>query len=536
MNFSALVDSLTFDALQLEWLKDQLRPAGAAGRRAAAHFEPYASGREEAAAARLSAIWTLAQNLQVSQADAVASVFRSLPDALPILARVCVGEVLEDADLLELQRFLDGAKSVSELLADAYERKYFGSAAREVAEMLEPGRTAEGFYLDCAFDETLRAERAKAQGAAAEESAARARLAQRVTDELGRPDIGSGEFIIMRDEVPTLPPGLRVTREAPTYYLCELELDEAALDALQRREEADASVAGAERSVRERLSATVRDRGEDLRELSGALGDLDLLIAQVRFTQRHRCIVPEIVDDGSLDLEDARYLPLADALEREHRRYEPISISFDRVCVVTGPNMGGKSAALRTCGFLALLCAFGIPVPARSARIGLMDRVGWLGIASLEREEVLLSTFAREIVRLNELLNDPAHRMLLLVDEFARTTTPREGQALSSALVLALRRRKRTAILATHLSGVASSSKAPHFAVRGLRRLPTGKAHDLKAALDELTDAMDYRLAEIDEDVQPAGDAIALARLLGTDDALIADATQALEKTAAWSL
>ena len=134
--------------------------------------------------------------------------------------------------------------------------------------------------------------------------------------------------------------------------------------------------------------------------------------------------------------------------------------------------MGGKSVALRTCGFVAVCAAFGLPVPAARARLGLFDRIAWLGIGREEPMGGLLSSFAREVLALKELLTSDAVRLLVLADEFARTTNPREGKALVVALLERLRARGACGLAATHLEGVAEAAGARHFAVRGLREIP----------------------------------------------------------------
>src|SRR5581483_331796 len=111
-----------------------------------------------------------------------------------------------------------------------------------------------------------------------------------------------------------------------------------------------------------------------------------------------------IVAERSVRFTNARYLPLQYELETQGRRYEAISLELSDAAVLTGPNMGGKSVALRTCGFIALLAAFGIPVPAERAECAIFDEIAWLGIGAQEELGGLLSSFAREVVRLNELL------------------------------------------------------------------------------------------------------------------------------------
>jgi DNA mismatch repair ATPase MutS len=200
--------------------------------------------------------------------------------------------------------------------------------------------------------------------------------------------------------------------------------------------------------------------------------------------------------------------------------------------------MGGKSVALRTCGFVALLAAFGIPVPAQSAECALFDEIAWLGIGAQEELGGLLSSFAREVVRLNELLARPAAHALLLIDEFARTTTPMEGKALLVALIRSLRRRGRLAFIATHLGGIAADAQVRHFAVRGLRNVPkAAPAGDLQAALASLADSMDYAVFEVRDGGWHQADAVALAHLLGLDDDIVAEAAHVLqgEPSTSWT-
>ncbi len=134
----------------------------------------------------------------------------------------------------------------------------------------------------------------------------------------------------------------------------------------------------------------------------------------------------------------------------------------------------------------------------------------------------LLSAFAQEVVRLRDLLARDARRLLVLVDEFARTTTPLEGKALLVALLRRLRDRAACGLAATHLAGVAVEAGARHFAVRGLRGIPqpppTGDLHQALAALAE---SMDYTIAEVGDDASTVADAIALASLLGLDAELV---------------
>jgi len=205
-----------------------------------------------------------------------------------------------------------------------------------------------------------------------------------------------------------------------------------------------------------------------------------------------------------------------------------VGIDFDAL-VISGPNMGGKSVCLLTCGFVATCAAFGLPVPAARARVGLFDRIGWLGTGRSAHVGGLLSSFAAEVLALKDVLAGDVPRLLLLADEFARTTTPHEAKALSVALLARLRERHACALLATHLEGLAAAAGVRHFAVRGLLGIPTPPpAEDVGDALALLAESMDYRVAEVGVDDAPRADAIALTALLGLDRAFVEAAYRAL--------
>jgi len=537
MNFGGLVDTVTRSALRLTWLEAALEPVSEYGRRSVAAIVPFAPGEEAQAQTQATNIVESARVLDASRVDAIRDALRSAPDATPAIARAGMGGVLSDANFLELQRFLDIVARVDALVdTGGLSLKCGNAGSADVARVLERGRAGKfGFYLADEFDSGLGDARARAAQAQAEFDSARGRLAARIAERLHRDEISGSEFIVMRDALNgPLPPEVHVVREAPTYLLCELELDEPALRALTRRDEAVDAVGQTEESARVALSQAIRERAHDLQTVAQRLGEIDVLDARVRFVHHYDAIAPEIAADSVVECENVSFLPLRAELEREDRRYEPISLNLHDVAVLTGPNMGGKSVALRTGGFVAVLAALGLPVPATSARIGLFDEISWLGIGGDEDGGGLLSSFAREVVRLRDLLERRAERGLLLVDEFARTTTPHEGKALLIALVDALRKRGKLAFVATHLTGVASATGARHFAVRGLRSVPKQRsaARDLNAALAALGNSMDYSIVEVVDGADRHGDAIALAHLLGLDEEIVALAGRVLVEEA----
>ncbi|MDP9107026.1 MAG: hypothetical protein M3N49_13980, partial [Candidatus Eremiobacteraeota bacterium] len=264
-----------------------------------------------------------------------------------------------------------------------------------------------------------------------------------------------------------------------------------------------------------------------------ALGALDHELARVAFSHRWDGCIPEVAPD-EIAFVEATFSPLAEALAARGRGYTTLFLDLHGVAVLTGPNMGGKSAALATTGFLCACTALGVPPPARAAALPLLDAIVWIGGEGPEDRARLLSSYAAEVVRARDTLATASPRTLVLVDEFARTTGPREGRALLIAFAEALRERGAFALIATHFDGVAEAAGAPHLRIAGVRidQLESVEPNDLDAALDAINGAMDYRIVEAGA-TEPVSDALALARLLGLD-ARVVERARALNDAPGW--
>lgn len=524
------------EAIGATWLLAAIAPGGALGRAASERgTRRFLRGDEAAARTAIERVDALAREVDAARLAALRATIAGAPDITPVLARASAGAALGDVDFFEIGRFLGALAEVAEPVSGWF-AGVAGPFYGTLQTALSPGRSATGgFYLAGAFDPELANARAEVNARQAAYDVARNGLLERIARYAGADSVRDGEFVLMRDRaLGPLPPEIRVVRESPAYLLCDVSLDDAALGALAARDAASARVAECEESVRARLSEAVAAASSSLAFACEALGDFDVLAARAQFAQRYRCVVPQIAEAAPIAFADARFLPLEETLGRHGRRYAPISLELEGVGVVTGPNMGGKTAALRTLGFLAVCASVGVPVPAASARLPLFDEIAWLGIAARAGDdEGLLSSFGSEVVALRDFLSRDLARPLVLIDEFARTTSPREGRALLVAVLEALHERGALALAATHLANVAPGGAA-HFAIGGLHALPprAGAPLDLEAALRRIGRAMDYRLHRVASDAAPPADAIALADALGLDPTLIARALGEIHRSA----
>ena len=529
MNLGALCEPRAASSIGWEWLRAELEPLSDYGDRVFSKIHPFLPGEEQQAAQRAALITALDEAITAQHLDAMRELLRTVPDASSAFARASMGDALTDVQFLELQRFCDTLARMHAAAAQTPLPRI--DPCEAVARALERGRAGSfGFYLSDDYDAQFATARAQLAAAQAEYDAARGRLTAKIAQQLGRAEPAGDEFIVMRDELRgPLPESIHVIREAPTYLLCAVELDEGSLAALGRRDAIASEVAQAEERARFALSAVIREHAVTLETAAMILGEIDVLLAAVRFCKRFNCTVANYRTAPCVEFREARYLPLAHELEVQGRAYTAIDAQIDDVAVLTGPNMGGKTVALQTVGFLALCAAFGLPVPALQASTCIFARIAWLGIGAREEAGSLLSSFAREIVDLRFALDVASEPAVFLVDEFARTTNPEEGRALLLALIARLKSRGICALIATHLGGIARAAGTAAYRVAGLRDVPSHAPEgDLQEALGALAASMDYRIAPSAGDPAENADAIVLARLLGMDAAFIERAWQEL--------
>ena len=200
------------------------------------------------------------------------------------------------------------------------------------------------------------------------------------------------------------------------------------------------------------LTDMLRAQAISLRHAAQTIAELDSLFARARYARKYDCAIPVFRDDAQLKLDAARHPVLEAALRSEGRNVVPMSLAIgsgETVLVISGPNTGGKTVALKTVGLAALAAQSGIPVAAQSAELPLFDRV----LADIGDEQSIaanLSTFSAHMLNLRSMLEVVTERSLVLVDELGTGTAPEEGAALAVALLEEFRARRCLTLATTH--------------------------------------------------------------------------------------
>jgi DNA mismatch repair protein MutS2 len=206
------------------------------------------------------------------------------------------------------------------------------------------------------------------------------------------------------------------------------------------------------------LTERLRGNLEPLRFAIETIAELDSVFARARFAREFDCTLPEFTSestsDALLDLKGARHPVLADTLRAHGRSIVPITLALggpnaETVLVISGPNTGGKTVALKTVGLAALAAQSGIPVAAETARLPLVDRV-LVDIGDEQSIAADLSTFSAHMLNVRAMLEAATPHSLVLVDELGTGTAPEEGAALAVALLDEFRARGCLTLATTH--------------------------------------------------------------------------------------
>jgi DNA mismatch repair protein MutS2 len=197
--------------------------------------------------------------------------------------------------------------------------------------------------------------------------------------------------------------------------------------------------------ILEALSGSVGNHAAEIDVNVEVLARLDLLAAKAELARQTESAAPELSDEPVLVIEGGRHPLLGE-------RAVPQSLAVDdrtRLLVVSGPNMGGKTVALKMAGLFAMMAYCGMQVPARRSRIGHFERI----VADIGDDQSLVanaSTFSAHLERMREMLAGAGERTLALVDEIGGGTEPSAGAALAIAMLERLLASGARAIVSTH--------------------------------------------------------------------------------------
>jgi len=278
-------------------------------------------------------------------------------------------------------------------------------------------------------------------------------------------------------------------KKVPHTYIRKQTLTEAERYITEELKEYEAKALSADERIKEleyelfeQIRLNVAARSKDIQEAANLIAELDMLLALAEVAVENQYCCPEVVEGQELTIKEGRH----PVVEREVKEgFVPNDVHFNdptRLMIITGPNMSGKSTYMRQTALIVLMAQIGAFVPAREARIGIVDRI-FTRVGAYDDLSMGQSSFMVEMSETANILNNATERSLVILDEIGRGTSTLDGLSIAWAVAEYV-----------HDEIKAKTMFATHF-------------HELTSLADRLSGAKCYNVA-----IKESGDEIFFIR------------------------
>jgi len=397
-------------------------------------------------------VWTWQKN-NVNHSNTIKQLLSSIQDIFNTLFRLKNSDALDDIELFEIKKNALIMQEISQILTETSFPLFNLFDVKKVIEILDPEKSSlPHFYIYSSYSKELASLRNKSKTATSQEES-----------------------------------------EDLAWQISKLE-----------------------NKIRQHLVTKIAPFALHLEQNLKTMAQLDLWFAKVTLALEWNCCKP-VVSNEKTSYAGLFHPVVLHRLEKENTKFQPIDIELKQEpCLITGANMTGKSVFLRAIAFSQWLFQFGFYVPAQKATIIPVDTIHFVSGDS-DTENTGLSSFVKEIFHVHQILQEAksGKTMLVLVDEFARTTNPKEGVALVMAFLEIMRQHNAISLVTTHYSNVEGNFR--RLRVKGIQ---WAQLEHIKTNPQEMNKFIDYQLEDFNEKTAPE-EAVKIAEILAIDDAFI---------------
>ena len=291
-------------------------------------------------------------------------------------------------------------------------------------------------------------------------------------------------------------------KDVPDYYIRKQTLANCERYITPKLKEIESTILGAservlvlEAQVFEEIRTAVANEIERLKRAAGIIAKSDVLLSLAQAAAKNNFVMPEISDNGKIEIKDGRH-PVVEKMLKGSM-FVPndttLNTDSDRMLIITGPNMAGKSTYMRQVALITLMAQIGSFVPASSARIGIVDKI-FTRVGASDDIASGQSTFMLEMNEVSHILKNATENSLIILDEIGRGTSTFDGLSIAWAVVEYIHNKRKIG---------AKTLFATHY-------------HELTDLEEELDGVKNYRIA-----VKKRGDDITFLRKIvrgGADD------------------
>lgn len=515
--------------INFDFILDQIKPITKYGLICKKSALPFTYGQEQELEIEFDKLEAF---LNTDKRREIIDILNQIRYIAETLQRAKNGIVLDEIELFEVKKLLIYIEKLEKSLKSTHISKYKDlnvQALSKLYRLLDPAnQRMMTFYLYAEYSDELKKIREELKSVEVNISKIKKELISKIEQKYAiklntREEVTINKNLENKINELNQEENLRISGENYLSLIYKLknnqELDEleSELEKLKLRENEE------EYKIRKFLTEQIAKSFDEITENTDKIGRLDYLIAKANYAQKLSLKRPEISSELLIDVKNGRNLKLEDTLKQKRKEYTSISVNLNKKLIcITGANMGGKTVSLRMIGQIAATAAYGMFVPCESARICLFEHIH-ISVGDEQSIEKGLSTFGAEIVNLKEALESADKRSLILIDELAGGTNPKEGFAITKAVVEYLKNSNSMSILTTHYDNIAQDKDIQNFQVRGLKLPEEFKSF---SSIEEISKFMDYSLIEVKDQNFVPKDAINIAKMAGIPQEIIENATQ----------
>lgn len=514
----------TIKNINFDYIFNDVKPITEYGIKTKKQAKPFIKGQEADLKREFNKIRAFIEN---SKRRDVIDVLKHIKNIQETLDRVKNNQVLDEVELFEIKNFQIQCEKLYKILRTMSIDDLILTSVPQLLKLLDPaGENLNTFYVYDEYSERLKNIRNEKKQLEKRIAVLKKEIKSEIESKYNIKLNLKDEVTIKKaekDKIDELSSdsNLRVSGENYLNLIFKIKNNdewdklEKTMDDLKNLEEEE------EFKIRQNISMEIKGYYHILIENIRIIGETDYLIARANYAQKTHSVEPKITEELIIKVNRGRNLKLEKTLKEKRKEYTTVDLHLKKnVVCITGANMGGKTVSLRMIGQICALASYGMYVPCEEATICLFEHI-FISVGDDQSIEKGLSTFGAEIVNLKKALDYSSKRCLILIDELAGGTNPKEGYAITKAVVNYLKNKDCITILTTHYDNVANDVDVQNLQVAGLK-IPDNML--IINNIEEISKYMDYRLVEVQYKKDIPKDAIKIAKMAGILEEIIIDA------------
>ncbi|QNO15125.1 hypothetical protein HYG86_10310 [Alkalicella caledoniensis] len=459
-------------------------------------------------------------------------------DVVPLVNKAYKGLVLEEEEFFNLKSWLlllEDIKHISDKVGIDKLKEFKLEKMNDCLSLISPGNQGPSFYLVDSLSEELARLRMESHNIKTQLFNHLANLKKQIEKKLDvkfnvEDKIKVSKFDVELVDLLREQEDLFYYGESYSHIEFKLKQDSFVIDLKHRADFINSKMEKEEYLVREMLTKQLTPFIPKILQNCKRIGRLDWTLIKAYYAKETQGLPPEINETDLISIKNGRNPILENVLLKKNKVITPLNIEIlEGVAVITGPNMGGKSVALKTIGLLVALAQHGLLVPCTYMTFRPRK---FLFYSQNDGQSIYngLSTFGWEIRDIKKALAYRNKKGLYLIDELARGTNPLEGGALALSIANYLNGSNSISVMTTHFEELVNKDfrQLRIVGLSNLSKLELRRALKGRTGLEIVEKLMDYNLEDMNEMGLPK-EGVMIAALMGLPKEIIDFAENIIE-------